>query len=221
MTTCWLRRAARPAAAALATSTAVGAVVRCHPTGFAVRTDDPTSAVVSAAAWLAWALLCYLLVAATVVALAALPGAAGTTIAALRPLAPRTVRRVVEAAAGTVVATAVGVAAVPASAAPPTPAPSRVTATSPLDWPGLAEPATRATPTATTAPASPVRLVVHRGDSLWTLSARLLGSRASATRVAATWPRLYAANRAVIGADPDLIRPGQRLVPPAPDERTP
>jgi nucleoid-associated protein YgaU len=33
--------------------------------------------------------------------------------------------------------------------------------------------------------------------------------------VAASWPRWYAANRRVIGADPDLILPGQILRPPA------
>jgi nucleoid-associated protein YgaU len=39
--------------------------------------------------------------------------------------------------------------------------------------------------------------------------------------VSAAWPLLYAANRAVVGADPDLIRPGERLSLPAHlEERT-
>ena len=58
-------------------------------------------------------------------------------------------------------------------------------------------------------------VVVHRGDSLWGIAARHLGSSPDAAEVAAEWPRWYAANRHVIGADPDLLRPGQRLAPPA------
>jgi nucleoid-associated protein YgaU len=57
-------------------------------------------------------------------------------------------------------------------------------------------------------------VVVHRGDSLWDLAARHLGPDASAADVAAEWPRWYAANRQVIGPDPDLLLPGERLVPP-------
>jgi nucleoid-associated protein YgaU len=58
-------------------------------------------------------------------------------------------------------------------------------------------------------------VVVRRGDSLWDIAARHLGPDASAADVAAEWPRWHHANRAVIGADPDLLIPGQRLVPPA------
>jgi nucleoid-associated protein YgaU len=60
-------------------------------------------------------------------------------------------------------------------------------------------------------------VVVRRGDSLWDLAARHLGPDASAADVAAAWPRWYAANRHVIGPDPDLLLPGQRLVPPEAD----
>lgn len=59
-------------------------------------------------------------------------------------------------------------------------------------------------------------VVVLRGDSLWDITARYLGPRASAAEVAVEWPRWYAANREVIGAEPALIRPGQVLVPPTP-----
>jgi nucleoid-associated protein YgaU len=58
-------------------------------------------------------------------------------------------------------------------------------------------------------------VVVRRGDSLWDIAARHLGDGSSAAEIAAEWPRWYAANRHVIGADPDLLRPGQRLAPPA------
>lgn len=58
-------------------------------------------------------------------------------------------------------------------------------------------------------------VVVRSGDSLWSITARHLGPRATDAQVAAAWPRWYAANRTVIGPDPGLIRPGQRLVPPS------
>ena len=57
-------------------------------------------------------------------------------------------------------------------------------------------------------------VVVRRGDTLWDISARHLGPQATAQDVAESWPRWYAANRDVIGEDPHLIRPGQRLVAP-------
>ncbi len=60
-------------------------------------------------------------------------------------------------------------------------------------------------------------VVVHRGDSLWTLAARHLGPGASDVEVARAWPRWYDANRAVIGADPDLLLPGQVLRVPTVD----
>ena len=66
-----------------------------------------------------------------------------------------------------------------------------------------------------TAPASPH--TVQAGDSLWLLAAHRLGARATDRDVAAYWPRVYAANRAVIGDDPSLIAPGQVLHLPAPD----
>lgn len=60
------------------------------------------------------------------------------------------------------------------------------------------------------------RYIVRAGDCLWDIAARHLGPSASAQQVAAAWPLWYAANRAVIGADPDALEPGQALVIPAP-----
>jgi hypothetical protein len=57
-------------------------------------------------------------------------------------------------------------------------------------------------------------VVVRRGDTLWDVAARHLRGGSSAAEIAAEWPRWYAANRDVIGDDPDLLRPGQRLAPP-------
>jgi hypothetical protein len=59
--------------------------------------------------------------------------------------------------------------------------------------------------------------VVHQGDSLWRVVQRVLGPEASDAEVALAWPRWYAENRGMIGADPGLILPGQRLRPPSRD----
>lgn len=63
-------------------------------------------------------------------------------------------------------------------------------------------------------PAAATPVVVRRGDTLWAIAARHLGPRATPAAIATAWPRWYAANRTVIGADPDLLLPGQRLTPP-------
>ncbi len=58
------------------------------------------------------------------------------------------------------------------------------------------------------------RLVVRRGDTLWSIAARSLGSEATEAQIAGEWPRWFTANRDVIGPDPDRLSPGQRLRPP-------
>ena len=54
-------------------------------------------------------------------------------------------------------------------------------------------------------------VVVRAGDTLWALAARDLPAPATDRQVSARWQRVYRRNRAVIGPDPDLIRPGQVL----------
>jgi nucleoid-associated protein YgaU len=61
---------------------------------------------------------------------------------------------------------------------------------------------------------SEATIVVGRGDTLWDLAAEQLGAHPSEEETAAAWPALYALNRDLIGPDPDLIEPGQRLVLP-------
>ena len=67
------------------------------------------------------------------------------------------------------------------------------------------------TPAPVTAPrpaaARPRPYVVQPGGTLWSVSAWYYGTGLD-------WHRIYAANRAVIGGNPDLIRPGQRLALP-------
>jgi len=53
--------------------------------------------------------------------------------------------------------------------------------------------------------------VVRGGDSLWAIARDHLGEPGSAADIEAYVDRLYADNRSVVGADPDLIRPGQHL----------
>jgi nucleoid-associated protein YgaU len=60
-----------------------------------------------------------------------------------------------------------------------------------------------------------VRHTVAAGDSLWLITASRLGPHASTAEIARTWPRWYAANRDVIGADPGLLLPGEVLRAPA------
>jgi nucleoid-associated protein YgaU len=61
-------------------------------------------------------------------------------------------------------------------------------------------------------PASEPGLVVAPGDTLWSIAAdHLPPGRRTPARVAAAWPRWYAANRAVIGPDPDHIEARQVL----------
>lgn len=76
-------------------------------------------------------------------------------------------------------------------------------------------PATRPVPAR---PAGSPVLVVCPGDSLWSLAATHLLPPGGDAAVDAAWRRLYAANRAVIGPDPHLIRPGTRLDLPEPTE---
>lgn len=61
---------------------------------------------------------------------------------------------------------------------------------------------------------APATVTVRPGDSLWAITAGLLGPGASDADVAAAWPRLYEANRDVLGPDPDLVHPGVVLTVP-------
>jgi nucleoid-associated protein YgaU len=56
---------------------------------------------------------------------------------------------------------------------------------------------------------------VQKGDSLWRIARRSLtaesGKEPSSAEIDRFWRRIYEANRKLVGADPDLIHPGQRL----------
>lgn len=59
-------------------------------------------------------------------------------------------------------------------------------------------------------------MTVRPGDSLWSIAQSELGPDAGLREIDETWRALYDANRAAIGANPDLITPGQQLRPPRP-----
>jgi hypothetical protein len=146
-----------------------------------------------------------------------------TTIAAARRAAAPVPRwlvapRILRAALGLLVGTtSVGTAAIslPSSVASPTDGHHRVGPVLPGALAGLRLPdrVTGAAPRVRRPRPATSATRVRPGDSLCSIAADLL-TRPTAARVAGTWPRLYAANRAGIGPDPDLIRPGTRLVVP-------
>jgi nucleoid-associated protein YgaU len=58
--------------------------------------------------------------------------------------------------------------------------------------------------------------VIQPGDTLWDVAeAHISPSQRSPSRIDRYWRQVYLANRDVLGDDPDLIRPGARVVLPA------
>ena len=57
-------------------------------------------------------------------------------------------------------------------------------------------------------------VIVQPGDTLWAIAQRSLPSGSSDAEIARSCAAWFAANHAVIGADPDLIFPHQHLHPP-------
>jgi resuscitation-promoting factor RpfA len=131
---------------------------------------------------------------------AALPGWLGRGADALaRRWAPVLVRTAVRASLGLGLAAATSVPALAASA--PSPAPQ---------WPSLDR-----APVPAVAPAHHTQpYVVRPGDTLWEIAARHLGGHPTAADIAKAWPAWWAANRNVVGDNPNLIHPGQRLGSP-------
>lgn len=57
-------------------------------------------------------------------------------------------------------------------------------------------------------------VTVRPGDTLWSIAAANLGPSATTAEIDTEWRAWYAANRATIGMNPDLIFPGQTLAVP-------
>jgi nucleoid-associated protein YgaU len=58
-------------------------------------------------------------------------------------------------------------------------------------------------------------VTVRPGDSLWAIAARGLPANASDAQIAAAVQAWHRVNHKVIGADPHLIFPAQRLIQPS------
>jgi len=195
---------------------AVAATLARPRAALAIRgADGALAPVLGALVWLAAVWLALGLGAASAARLPGVAGRAGRLLAGR--LLPRAVLSLVSGSAG------VGLLLAPVAAAAPTPSPSPawpVTSTSAPAWPTTGTPAM---PPKTGRPHdahAPARtggdpVTVRRGDSLWTIARTRLGTTATPARIAREWPRWFAANRSVIGADPDLLHPGQVLRPPA------
>ncbi|MFL6139065.1 MAG: LysM peptidoglycan-binding domain-containing protein [Frankiaceae bacterium] len=197
-----------------------------HLAGLITR-GDPLTSLTAVIAALTWVTAGWLALGALAVLAGRAPGAAGRCARRLAVVvAPLALRRGLELALGLGLASATALPAVAESPAPP---PATTSATGwTLDRPAASEPrspsldrpATPPAPAQHLAERPPRQLVVtvRPGDSLWAIAARRLGPRAAAGDVAISWPRWYAANRAVVGPDPDLLHPGQQLVPPPTEE---
>ncbi|MBM6404393.1 LysM peptidoglycan-binding domain-containing protein [Phycicoccus sp. CSK15P-2] len=194
---------------------------------------QPADALLGLAAGLGLLLLGWLVLGTLLEGLARVPGRVGLVARRVSAaVSPRIVRQV----AAAVIGLGVGAGAGGAHAAPapvtavapqaPSPAGTSTSTSTPLPDPGWAD-----TPDPGWTPAPPTvrpqadltvlgsrahgattdEVVVRRGDSLWAIAARHLGEGATDAEVAEAWPRWHAANRAVVGPDPDLLRPGQVL----------
>ena len=168
----------------------------------------PEDVVLAATGLLAWVVWTWGALGLLLTAAAATPGAAGALARGLsRLLLPARLRTATGLALG------VGlVVTAPASVAAPVPARSAVTVP---DWP--ADDPVPAPPDWPSAPSPVEQHVVAPGDCLWRIAEDRLveaGRDPTAAEVARAVDRWWSANATVIGPDPDLIHPGQVLLPP-------
>jgi hypothetical protein len=204
---------------------------------------DPVTPLLAILAFLAEALIGYVVVVLALRTLSLLPGSTGrlTGQAALL-LSPDAVRTVLDLLAGGTLLAQATLTAMP-SAPPGRPPDSIDTITAAsvscigsvgsVGSIGPAGPATRMGPAETRPPsrrlAAPlppwlgggpskprVGYTVEPGDTLWDIAAaHLEPTEDSPAEVHRYWQQIYRANRPAIGPDPDLIHPGTRLdVPP-------
>jgi nucleoid-associated protein YgaU len=117
------------------------------------------------------------------------------------PGLPAPLRRAVLAGCG--VALASGLSC-PVGATPGSPHQDRLRPTGDVELAGLPFPDR---PTGDVA----AQVRVRAGDSLWSIARRDLGAEADDAEIDAHWRAIYRLNRSVIGPDPDLIQPAQRL----------
>jgi hypothetical protein len=224
-------RAARCRALLVVAAATVAAVVLARMRarlGSGTEMPAAETAVATVAQWALWILADYVV---AVIGVAAALALCGQPRQRLLRVAPALLRPVLGAVFG------VALTAAPAAAASPSPVPAAAgpaVTTDPLDWsatPGglgaidtAAARVSRAAVSHQSGRSPPGRapairtIRVAAGDCLWSLAARELAARHVGSRpadIARAWHRWYAANRASIGPDPDLLRPGELLHVPA------
>ena len=194
---------------------------------------DPVTPLLALLALLAEVAVGYVLVVVALRTLSQLPGWTGRLAGRITfLLSPDLVRRLLDLLVGGTLIAQVTLTALPGVSPSPRPggvqavtAP-RLASVGPIG-PAEARPSSRRLaaplpPWLGGGPSSPApRHTVEPGDTLWGIAATHLGrSERSSRNVHRYWQRIYRANRQVIGADPDLIRPGARLdVPPFRDRQ--
>ncbi len=97
------------------------------------------------------------------------------------------------------------------------PAPGNDTPSSPAPAPADAPESPQPDQTSATTPRTeddPAVVVVRGGDSLWSIAAHHLPPDSADTDIDSAWRAWYSTNQQVIGDNPDLIQPGQLLLPP-------
>jgi len=105
-------------------------------------------------------------------------------------------------------------APVPTAVAPPRPQVVLRTSSGPAPASSTPPPpSTPQPPPSTVAPNAP-SYTVRPGDCLWSIAAALLGRGSTARAVDRGWRAIYAANRAAVGSDPNLIHAGLVLTLP-------
>lgn len=144
--------------------------------------------------------------------------------AARRRGVPRTLRRAVLAACGLSLAGGLSVPVQGAEGSPDPesvaqllvglPLPDRTTSTTAWVRQVSDRPPTPLPARARNRPTTAGEVTVRPGDTLWDLAAATLPHSATETEIDRRWRQIYQHNRSAIGADPDLIRPGQRLALP-------
>jgi len=142
--------------------------------------------------------------------------APATTTAAPSPV-PASATATAPDAVGSTVSTPSPVSKMDAKPPPtPTAASTRPASTRPASAPPASTPpASTETPVAASEPTPTAdgSVTVRPGDTLWAIAARKLPADATDVDIDTAWRAWYSANTEVIGADPDLIIPGQHLLP--------